>query len=124
MTSVLLVLSASFLLGLAIGFVFRVWVHLIVAPLIAIGSATWVAYNGFRFFEGALITFACISVSQAAYLVGVVIASPAATIDCRGHDILHEQPGQSSQQNVNDEDRQRRCEQPSRPSPPQALNRP
>lgn len=71
----LIALAASALLGLATGFVFRVWANLVVAPLVAFGSAVALFDHGFKSFEGILATIACLFASQAAYLLGVFLVA-------------------------------------------------
>jgi hypothetical protein len=77
MIIVLVALAASALLGLATGLIFRVWANAIVAPLIAFGSAVFLACHGFRFWEGVLVTFTCLFISQLSYLVGAFLGSAA-----------------------------------------------
>jgi hypothetical protein len=63
MIIVLVALAVSALLGLATGLLFRAWANAIVAPIIAFGSAIALASHGFGFFEGVLVTVACLIVS-------------------------------------------------------------
>jgi hypothetical protein len=91
MIIVLVALAVSALLGLAIGLVFRVWANAIAAPIIAFGSAIALASHGFGFFEGVLVTVACLVVSQAAYFVGAVLKFGIA--DFLADDMRDDEPG-------------------------------
>jgi hypothetical protein len=91
MIIVLVALAVSALLGLAIGLVFRVWANAIAAPIIAFGSAIALASHGFGFFEGVLVTVACLVVSQAAYFVGAVLKFGIA--DFLADDMHDDEPG-------------------------------
>ena len=115
----LLALAASTLLGLAVGLRFRVWANVVVAPIIAFGSAIALAAHGFRFFEGVLITVACLVASQAAYLVGTFLASRTDVMDDLADDVLDDQPGETREHGVGDKQKQERHDQPPRPSPPE-----
>jgi hypothetical protein len=93
MIIVLVALAVSALLGLAIGLVFRVWANAIAAPIIAFGSAIALASHGFGFFEGVLVTVACLVVNQAAYLVGAVLESRVGIANFLADDMHDDEPG-------------------------------
>ena len=93
MIIVLVALAASTLLGFAIGLVFRAWVNAIAAPIIAFGSAIALASHGFGFFEGVLVTVACLVVSQAAYFVGLLLKSRVGIVDFLADDVYDDEPG-------------------------------
>jgi hypothetical protein len=76
MIIVLVALAASALLGLATGLVFRVWANVIISPLIAVVSAIALLSHGFGFWEGVLVTIACLFISQLGYLVGAFSGVP------------------------------------------------
>lgn len=121
MIVVLVALAASGLLGLATGLIFRVWANLIVAPVVAFGSALAVALAspGFSFLQGVLVTVACLSVSQLAYLIGVVLASPAGIADHLVEDVPDNQPGHDREHGVAGKQEEQRGEHPPRPPPPE-----
>lgn len=77
MNIVLIALTASTLLGLAIGLVFRVWIMAPIALLVAFASAIVLHSHGFGFVEGVLVTVACLFANQAAYLIAATLVSPA-----------------------------------------------
>lgn len=75
MGSVLIVVTASALLGLATGLIFRVWMMGPASLIVAIGSAIVLRLEGFGFVTGILTVTACLFISQAAYLLGVTLMS-------------------------------------------------
>ncbi|MGH9809619.1 MAG: hypothetical protein ACRD9W_20600, partial [Terriglobia bacterium] len=102
---------------LATGLVFRVWANLIVAPVVAFGSALALASDGFGFLAGVVAIVACLFVSQLAYLVGVVLASPAGVADYLVEDVPDNQPGEDREHRVAGEQEQERAEHSPRPPP-------
>jgi len=100
MLVVLIALVASALLGLAIGIVFRVWANVVVAPIIAFGSAIALASHGFRFPEGVIVTVACLVASQVAYLGGAILASRTEITNALADDVLDDQPGETRQRGI------------------------
>jgi hypothetical protein len=119
MITVLVALAASALLGLATGLVFRVWANVIVAPLIAFVSAVALASHGFGFSEGVLVTVACLIVSQVAYFVGVHLESSAGIANILAENVFDDEPDDNREQDIADEQEQRRREHPSRSPPPE-----
>ena len=93
MIIVLVALAVSALLGLAIGLVFRVWANAIAAPIIAFGSAIALASHGFGFFEGVLVTVACLVVSQVAYFFRLLLKSRVGIADFLADDVHDDDPG-------------------------------
>ena len=120
MIIVLVALATSALLGLATGLVFRVWANLVVAPLVALGSALALASHGFRFLEGVLVTFACLFVSQLAYLIGVFLVSPASIANYLANDVPDNEPGQNREHSISCEQQEEGREHPPRSPPPEA----
>jgi hypothetical protein len=118
MIIVLVALAASALLGLVTGLLFRVWANAIVAPVIAFVSAIALAAHRFGFWEGVLVTVACLFVSQTAYLLGVFLVSGAGIANLLADDVFDDEPGDNREDEVAGEHEQRR-EQPSRPPPPE-----
>ncbi len=120
MNIVLVALAVSALLGLTTGLVFRVWANLIVAPIIACGSAIALASHGFGFWEGVLVTVACLFVSQLAYLAGVFLTSPASIENYLANDVLDNEPGQNREHHISYEQQEETREHPPRSPPPTA----
>jgi hypothetical protein len=118
MIIVLVALAASALLGLATGLVFRWWAIAIVAPLIAFVSAIALAFHGFGFPEGVLVTAACLFISQIAYFVGVVLESRVGIANFLADDVFDDEPDDNREQKIAGEQEDQRREHPSRPPPP------
>jgi hypothetical protein len=115
----LIALAASALLGLATGFVFRVWAILVLAPLVAFGSAVALFYHGFGFLEGIFATIACLFASQAAYLLGVFLVAPDAGVQSfLAEDVFDNEPGENCERDITGNQQEKRHEQPSRSLPP------
>jgi uncharacterized membrane protein len=118
MIIVLVALAASALLGLATGLVFRVWANVIISPLIAVVSAVALASHGFGFSGGALVTVACLFISQVAYLVGAFLVSRARIANFLAEDVFDDEPDDHREHDIGDDQEERR-EHPSRSSPPE-----
>lgn len=119
MIPVLIALAASALLGLATGFVFRVWANLVVAPLVAFGSAVALFHYGLGFFEGTLATIACLFASQAAYLLGTFLVMSDAGVECfLAEDLFDNEPGENCESDITSNQQEKRHEHPSRSLPP------
>ena len=88
-------LAASALLGFAMGLMFRAWIHLFVAPLIAMGSAVVFISSGFGFFTGAVATFGCLFANQLAYFIAVLLTKPGAVQRHLSHDMPDGEPGEN-----------------------------
>lgn len=118
MIIVCVVLAASALLGLASGLLFRGWANAIIAPVIAFVAAIALASHGFGFWEGVLVTVACLFASQTAYVVGVFLVSGAGTANLLADDVFDDEPDDNREHKIGPEHEQRH-EQPSRPPPPE-----
>src|SRR3977135_365262 len=105
MIIVLVALAASALLGLATGLVFRVWANVIVAPLIAFGSAIALASHGFGFSEGVLVALvACVFVSQVSYCVAVWGEFRAGISNFLAVDVFDDEPDDNREHDIAGED--------------------
>jgi hypothetical protein len=69
MTTVLVLLLGSAVVGLVIGRRYNVWVLAASAPILALVGATAARLSDFGLLAGLAITFACLTVSQATYLL-------------------------------------------------------
>jgi uncharacterized membrane protein len=96
-------LAASALLGLATGLLFRVWANAIVAPIIAFGSAIALASHGFGFWEGVLVTVACLFVSQLGYLASVFLESRASIANFLTNDVFDDEPDDNREHEIDRE---------------------
>jgi len=70
-TTALVVLFASAIVGLATGLFFRVWALLLVSPAIAILAAIVLQISGFGFWTGIPIIVGSLISGQLAYMVAV-----------------------------------------------------
>jgi len=68
MTTVLILLFGSAIVGLVIGPRYNVYMLACSAPVLALVAATVARLSDFGLLSGILITFACLTVSQIAYL--------------------------------------------------------
>ena len=69
MTTVLVLLLGSAIIGLVIGRRYNVWVLAASAPILALVGATAARLSDFGLLAGLAITFACLTVSQTSYLL-------------------------------------------------------
>lgn len=72
MTTALLVLFGSVIVGLATGFLFRVWALLVVSPAIATVAAIVLQASDFGLWTGVPIVVCSLIFSQLAYMVAAV----------------------------------------------------
>jgi hypothetical protein len=85
LTIALLLMLASALVGMAAGFVFKIWALVLISPLIAVFSAIVLRSCQFGLVAGVTVIAACLAVCQLAYLV-------AATYFLDGRDVsLHDE---------------------------------
>ena len=97
---------------MATGLLFRAWANAIIAPIIAFDLAIALASHGFGFFEGVLVTVACLIVSQVAYFVGLFLESRVGIADLADY-VLDDQPGDNREHEIGGEQEKRRVH-PSR----------
>nr|QDP22527.1 hypothetical protein FNV92_10275 [Bradyrhizobium cosmicum] len=93
--SVLIV--ASGLVGIATGYVFRIWALVLISPIIAILSAFVLRAYDFGMLAGVTVIAACLAVCQLAYFAATYLlhgreASP--------HEEVDGQPGEISEQKI------------------------
>jgi len=69
MTTVLVLLLGSAVVGLVIGRRYKVWMLAASAPILALVGATAARLSDFGLLAGVAITFACLTVSQVTYLL-------------------------------------------------------
>lgn len=114
---VLLLLIASASLGIATGFVFRVWANFFVAPLIAVFSTIGLRFYGFDFVACVSVTVGCLFTSQLTYLIGSIL-SDGHVSDLLARETIDNEPDDDSQHTIGGEQKKRH-ERPSRPSSPE-----
>ena len=71
MNAILVLLAASAIVGLVLGFYFSFAAILVSGLVLAFLSATALQKEGFGFLGGITIIVACLTVNQLAYLIGV-----------------------------------------------------
>lgn len=110
---VLLLLIASALLGMATGFVFRVWANLFVAPLIAVVSTIGLRSYGFDFAACLSVTVGCLFTSQLTYLIGSLLSGGHVS-DILAREVFDNEPDDDGQHTIGGK-QEKRNECPTRP---------
>lgn len=101
MTTVLLLLLASAIIGLATGLFFRVWTLLLVSPATAILAATVLQTSGFGFWTGVPIVVGCLMAGQVAYLAATFYVHRG---ELSVQDEIDGEPGKHGQRHIKGED--------------------
>jgi len=97
LTIVLLLLLASALVGMATGFVFRIWALVLIAPLLAVFSAIVLRSYEFGLVAGVTVIAACLAVCQLAYVAATWhLHAP----DISVHDQIDGEPGEEREQKI------------------------
>lgn len=104
---VLLLLAASTLLGLATGFIFRFWVNLLVAPLVAVISTIALRFYGFGFAQSVLVAVACLFISQLAYGIGSFLESEITIAKLLARDAFDYEPDDAGDHATGDKQKKR-----------------
>ncbi|MBB4376996.1 hypothetical protein GGD66_003192 [Bradyrhizobium sp. CIR48] len=100
MTTVLLLLLASTITGLAAGLFFRVGSLLLVSPATAILVATVLQTSGFGFWTGIPIVAGCLVAGQVAYLAATLYVHRG---ELSVQDDVDGDPGQRGHRHVDEE---------------------
>ncbi len=114
---VMLLLIASALLGMATGFVFRVWANLFVAPLIAVVSTIGLRWYGFDFAACISVTVGCLFTSQLTCLIGSFLSGGYVS-DLLVREAFDNEPDDDGQHAIGGE-QEKLNERPPRPPPPE-----
>ena len=101
MTTVLTLLLGSALVGLVIGPRYNVYMLACSAPILALVAATAARLSDFGVLSGIAITFACLTVSQMAYLLMAWLSMRHEEI--LAHDPSHDHIRENRQNDVPDE---------------------
>ena len=101
MTTVLIMLLGSAIVGLLIGRRYNVWMLAASAPILALVAATAARLSDFGLLSGIAITFACLTVSQVAYLLMAWLSMRDEEI--LAHDPSHDQIRENRQNDIPDE---------------------
>ena len=97
MTIALLLMLASALVGMATGFVFKIWALILISPLIAVFSAVVLRSYGFGLVAGVTVIAVCLVICQLAYLAA---AYRRHARDISSHDEVDGEPGETSEQKI------------------------
>ncbi|MET4388700.1 hypothetical protein ABIB73_004464 [Bradyrhizobium sp. F1.4.3] len=97
MTIALLLMLASALVGMATGFVFKIWALVLISPLIAIFSAIVLRSHEFGLVPGVTVIAVCLAVCQLAYLAATYLLH---TREISFHDEVDGEPDEKSEQKI------------------------
>ena len=97
MTIAIVLIVASALVGIATGYVFRIWALVVFSPPIAVLSAIILRAYDFGMLAGVVVTGICLAVTQLAYLAASYLLS---TREVSSHDEVDGNPGEIGQQKV------------------------
>ncbi|MDH2402251.1 hypothetical protein QCM77_20140 [Bradyrhizobium sp. SSUT18] len=97
MTIAFVLIVASALVGIATGYVFRIWALVVISPLIAIVAAIVLRVYEFGMTAGVIVIAGCLAVCQLAYLATAYVLH---TRDASSHDEIDGEPGETSEQKI------------------------
>lgn len=97
MTIAFVLIVASALVGIATGYLFRIWALVIISPLIAIFSAIVLRTYEFGMMAGVFVIVICLVVCQLAYLAAAYFLHAR---DVSAHDEVDGEPGEASEQKI------------------------
>jgi|SRR6478672_7177645 hypothetical protein len=97
LTIVLLLLLASALVGVATGFVFRIWALVLFSPAIAVFSAIVLRAHDFGLVAGVTVIAACLAICQLAYLAATYLLHAR---KISAHDEIDGEPGEEREQKI------------------------
>ncbi|MDN4988294.1 hypothetical protein QY049_34580 [Bradyrhizobium sp. WYCCWR 13022] len=97
MTIAIVLIVASALVGIATGYVFRIWALVVFSPLIAVFSAVILHAYQFGMLAGVIIIAVCLAVSQLAYFAAAYLLQAR---EASPHDEVDGQPRKISEQKI------------------------
>ncbi|WP_456622557.1 MULTISPECIES: hypothetical protein [unclassified Bradyrhizobium] len=97
MTIALVLIVASALVGIATGYVFRIWALVLIAPLIAVLSAIVLRAYEFGMRAGVIVIAICLAACQLAYFASAYLLH-ARGVSAR--DEVDGEPGEGSQHKI------------------------
>jgi hypothetical protein len=97
LTIALVLIAASALVGVATGYVFRIWALVVISPFLAIMSAVVLRSYAFGLVAGVSVIAACLAVCQLAYL-GAAYLLHAQHISV--HDEINGEPGEQGERKI------------------------
>jgi hypothetical protein len=117
LTIALVLIVASALVGIATGYVFRVWALVLISPFIAVFSAIILRANEFGMVGGVTVIAICLAVCQLAYLAAAYVLHAR---DASSHDEIDGEPGETSEQKIRRQHKSRQSGPKHRPLAAQA----
>lgn len=97
MTIAFVLVVASALVGIATGYVLRIWALVVISPLIAVLSAIILRAYEFGMMAGVIIIAICLAVCQLAYFAAAYFLHAR---DVSAHDEVDGHPGEPSEQKI------------------------
>ncbi|OKO69482.1 hypothetical protein AC629_41165 [Bradyrhizobium sp. NAS80.1] len=97
MTFAFVLIAASALVGIAAGFVFRIWALVVIAPLIAVFSAIVLRIYEFGMMAGVTVIAICLVACQLAYLAATYLLHAR---NVSSHDEVDGKPGEIGEQKI------------------------
>jgi hypothetical protein len=97
LTVAFVLIAASALVGIAAGFVFRIWALVVIAPLIAIFSAVVLRVYEFGMVAGVIVIAICLAACQLAYLAATYLLHGR---NISSHDEIDGEPGKIGEQKI------------------------
>lgn len=97
MTIAFVLVVASALVGIATGYVFRIWALVVISPFIAIFSAIILRIYEFGMMAGVIVIAICLAVAQLAYFAASYLLHAP---NVSAHDEVDGQPGQIGEQKI------------------------
>lgn len=97
MTIAFVLIVASTLVGIATGYVFRIWALVLISPLIAIFSAIVLRAHEFGMMAGVTVIAICLVACQLAYLAATYLLHAR---NVSSHDEVDGKPGEISEQKI------------------------
>ncbi|SFI56019.1 hypothetical protein [Bradyrhizobium sp. cf659] len=97
MTIVFVLIVASALVGIATGYVFKIWALVVISPLIAVFSAIILRAYEFGMMAGVIVIAICLAVCQLAYLAAAYVLHAR---NVSSHDEIDGEPGETPEQKI------------------------
>jgi hypothetical protein len=97
LTSAIVLIATSALVGIATGYLFRIWALIIISPFIAIVSAIILRAYEFGMLAGVTVIALCLAASQLAYLATSYLRHAR---HVSAHDEVDGEPGEIGEQEI------------------------
>ncbi|MDA9510217.1 hypothetical protein XI09_37340 [Bradyrhizobium sp. CCBAU 11386] len=97
MTIAFVLIVASALVGIATGYVYKIWALVVISPLIAVFSAIILRAYEFGMMAGVIVIAICLAVCQLAYLAAAYVLHAR---NVSSHDEIDGEPGETPEQKI------------------------